>query len=411
MVSHELLEFREGALAMGLSTNRADRSRFEQIVTDIYHVADFQQPVFIWFGSFTEAVAGHLLLMNFLANERSGLSDSAPLFFVSEVVKALAGCSSLADGLLLGEMYRELFGAGFNPAEIQQSIVTGAVAHIQSQDKRAIQGMLVRAWESIGECLKVDPEIRTQSVQVLPEMMASMLTLWRQDYRTRNPSFYSPLDAIQRLAPSRIGLIEGVDSVAPDWIVKLMTPERLVKRPELLDLMWAAAETGAWWFPFENVCCAWDGPLELHTDDRFRLHHDTDVAVRFSEGCGLHYMRGFHVPESMVKGTFFIPDIDNERNVELRRIMIEKYGLADYIEDSEAEILASDDYGVLYIKYQSSLLDEPVVAVKVTNKTADADGKYREYFLRVPPHIRTAREAVAWTFGFEAEEYQPVIET
>jgi hypothetical protein len=33
------------------------------------------------------------------------------------------------------------------------------------------------------------------------------------------------------------------------------------------------------------------------------------------------------------------------------------------------------------------------------------------YFLRVPPHIRTAADAVAWTFGFEEDEYHPVQET
>ena len=32
----------------------------------------------------------------------------------------------------------------------------------------------------------------------------------------------------------------------------------------------------------------------------------------------------------------------------------------------------------------------------------DQLGRYRRYFLRVPPTTRTARAAVAWTFGFDA---------
>lgn len=32
-------------------------------------------------------------------------------------------------------------------------------------------------------------------------------------------------------------------------------------------------------------------------------------------------------------------------------------------------------------------------------------------FLRVPPFIKTAKEAVAWTFGFLEADYNPLIES
>jgi Domain of unknown function (DUF6745) len=42
----------------------------------------------------------------------------------------------------------------------------------------------------------------------------------------------------------------------------------------------------------------------------------------------------------------------------------------------------------------------------VVSATAEPDGSHRRYFLRVPPSTRTARAAVAWTFGFEkADDY------
>ena len=41
--------------------------------------------------------------------------------------------------------------------------------------------------------------------------------------------------------------------------------------------------------------------------------------------------------------------------------------------------------------------------VEVLNATAEQDGTRKTYFLRVPPTVRTAREAVAWTFGMNAE--------
>ena len=36
---------------------------------------------------------------------------------------------------------------------------------------------------------------------------------------------------------------------------------------------------------------------------------------------------------------------------------------------------------------------------------------FRRYVLRVPPDVRSPREAVAWTFGVDTGEYRPAIET
>ena len=49
--------------------------------------------------------------------------------------------------------------------------------------------------------------------------------------------------------------------------------------------------------------------------------------------------------------------------------------------------------------------------VEVVNATPEPDGSFRDYLIRVPPRFRTARGAVAWTFGMEAREYRPKVET
>ncbi|WP_331386629.1 DUF6745 domain-containing protein [Saccharothrix sp. ST-888] len=55
--------------------------------------------------------------------------------------------------------------------------------------------------------------------------------------------------------------------------------------------------------------------------------------------------------------------------------------------------------------------DEPVVMVEVVNSTAEPDGTFRTYWLRVPPGTRTARAGVAWTFGVNEADYHPQRET
>ncbi len=54
---------------------------------------------------------------------------------------------------------------------------------------------------------------------------------------------------------------------------------------------------------------------------------------------------------------------------------------------------------------------EPVVAVEVINSTAEPDGTFKRYLLRVPPHVTTARAAVAWTFGVSARDYAPTVQS
>jgi hypothetical protein len=39
------------------------------------------------------------------------------------------------------------------------------------------------------------------------------------------------------------------------------------------------------------------------------------------------------------------------------------------------------------------------------------DGSFKRYWLRVPPSVQTAPEAMAWTFDMPAEDYAPTIET
>jgi hypothetical protein len=73
-------------------------------------------------------------------------------------------------------------------------------------------------------------------------------------------------------------------------------------------------------------------------------------------------------------------------------------------------LVHQDDFGRLW-EDGSDGSGEPIRIVEVVNATPDEDGSSRHYFLRVPPSVGTAQEAVAWTFGLGASEYVPVRES
>ncbi len=78
--------------------------------------------------------------------------------------------------------------------------------------------------------------------------------------------------------------------------------------------------------------------------------------------------------------------------------------------DAGGKVLDDDPrYGTLWRRRFRG--DEPIVMIEVINRTREPLGGFKRYWLRVPPTIRTAREAVAWTFNMPARQYAPVIET
>lgn len=89
-------------------------------------------------------------------------------------------------------------------------------------------------------------------------------------------------------------------------------------------------------------------------------------------------------------------------NSEIRRAVVEIVGYDKIVK--EANVLdESEDGKLLEIPLDD---DENIVLVHVKDPSTD-----RQYFLRVPPKVKTAKEARAWTFGFAAEDFNPVQES
>jgi hypothetical protein len=118
------------------------------------------------------------------------------------------------------------------------------------------------------------------------------------------------------------------------------------------------------------------------------------------------------VPERLITdpGCLSLWGIREERNRELQRVMLERFGYDRFLLELGAVPIQSDQFGALY-RVSSGRYREPLAIVHVTNSTPEPDGSRKRYFLRVPPDVRTAHEAVALTFGMLAEEYHPGHET
>ncbi len=160
-----------------------------------------------------------------------------------------------------------------------------------------------------------------------------------------------------------------------------------------------------------NYCLVSEYPVEVHMDEQGLLHCETGPAVRYSDGWSIYAIHGLTLPREVIETPeqLTVERINSEPNIEIRRAMIQHYGLGRFLTDCNAKEIHSDVYGTLYGVEVPG--DEPIVFVKVKNSTASPDGTFAEYFLRVPPWTKTAHEGVAWTYRLDAERYNPSEET
>jgi hypothetical protein len=165
-----------------------------------------------------------------------------------------------------------------------------------------------------------------------------------------------------------------------------------------------------------GVCAYWIAPARiicipmpaLVVDNRGRLHREDGPAIEWP-GESHHYWKGIRIPAAFIEQRRHISleQIRHERRIEYRRVLCDLYGRKRYLQNSGATLVHRDRFGTLWRVEDGG--DQPLMYVEVENASVE-NAERRKFFLRVPPTMRTAHEAVAWTFGRTPETYKPIVE-
>jgi hypothetical protein len=180
-----------------------------------------------------------------------------------------------------------------------------------------------------------------------------------------------------------------------------------------------ALEAGCFWLWIDDAAIHVGERPTVSLDRAGRLHCPNGPAFVWLSDLRSHYWHGVRVPVFVVErpSSISLDVIHAEANVEIRRVMIERYrcaeeiaGPAAYMRDAGGTRIDHDErFGTLWRCDLSG--DEPLLMIEVVNATREADGGFKRYWLRVPPNTKTAREAAAWTFAMPPDQYKPRIET
>lgn len=184
----------------------------------------------------------------------------------------------------------------------------------------------------------------------------------------------------------------------------------------------ATIESACWWWPHRRFVMVSERPLEISREladpgvprgwGSHRLHREDGPAVVWPDGWGVWAWHGVRVPQRVIEqpDTLSPAEILGESNAEVRRVMMERFGPDRLLRETDAELVDDDgEFGKLWRLPVDG--DEDLVMVEVVNSTLEPDGSAKDYWLRVPPGVGSAREAVAWTFDVPADLYQPTVQT
>ncbi|WP_339376433.1 DUF6745 domain-containing protein [Calothrix sp. NIES-2098] len=166
--------------------------------------------------------------------------------------------------------------------------------------------------------------------------------------------------------------------------------------------LWHLTKYCGWWWSFKEIAVVTSKPLTIRFDADKNLHGEGIPAIAY-EGFNIYAYHGVILPEKYGKlhpKQWQARWLLEEDNAELRRVLIQGIGYAKITHELQAvELDTWQEYTLLKIDKDVDM--EPIVLLKMTCPSTDFI-----HILRVPPDVKSAREAISWVnWGIDSEDF------
>jgi hypothetical protein len=168
---------------------------------------------------------------------------------------------------------------------------------------------------------------------------------------------------------------------------------------------------------FQNGMCIWFTPKDYvfvllapryTLDEQRRLHNQDSCALEWLNGEKQYWYHGVEVPKEVILDPRSLnrERILGEPNAELKRIMMERYGYGEFLEELRPVVLDDTKEGRLL---QVTVPGEqtPFLLMDVRDHT---DPQQR-YLIHAHRSSRTIHEARAFSWGMDPQHFNPLVET
>jgi hypothetical protein len=162
------------------------------------------------------------------------------------------------------------------------------------------------------------------------------------------------------------------------------------------------AYTSGWCAIFDTWACIMDRPLFIKFDEDNRLHSETGPAIEYADGFKVYAWHGTAVPDEWIadKGHLTAQMALNWENMEQRRAACEILGWDNILKTLKAKVIDEDEdkmIGTLLRVNLPGLGKEQFLRVLC--------GTGREFAIPVPPTVKTALEANAWSYNMPLDAF------
>lgn len=140
-------------------------------------------------------------------------------------------------------------------------------------------------------------------------------------------------------------------------------------------------------------------PLHILFDDMARLHCETGPAILYADDTAVYSWHGTRIPKEWISEGITPADALTCDNIEQRRAACEIVGWDSILDELDCEVIHRDgdpEIGTLVSVDIPDIGREKYLRVQC--------GTGRGFAIPVPPDMKTALEANAWTFGITMEE-------
>ena len=190
------------------------------------------------------------------------------------------------------------------------------------------------------------------------------------------------------------------------WIAFYDTFRRLGLRDETASL-WGLGElarSAGWALPHRAVCWVSERHSTLRRDERGLLHRQDGPAVAYPDGWQIHAWHGTRVPLEWIedRDTVDVSLCLTHPNVEQRRALCEILGWERVLAQLAPRTIHADADPQI-----GTLLEVDLPDAGRSRFVRVRCGTGRDFVLPVPVEMQTARQAVAWTYGMDEDDYRP----
>lgn len=385
-------DFRDKWMGIGLATAAADREAAERGIFEAYRAAGLKPPRIVWCGSPLAMALSRAIVLVRPSNRRadrvwSGLRASLDAADWPAFRQSVEDCAVACQGIDPGECLKD-------------SVSIWARDHARAAVRKSVDTEL---WQCAGAKLAA-PIRRRVTAGVWANLGRGIWGGVRGSVADNAWGGFraSVRDAVRHSVPGQhdagwLGFY--------DFFGRAMG---LGAETRVLRCQTQIAASAGWWLPHERLCWVSERPRFIAQDEDGLLHNPRGPAIDFRDGWSLHAWRGTLVPRAWIEDPASLtPETAlTYPNVDQRRAACEILGWDIVLDRLNARTIERDDDPSI-----GELVDVDIPEIGRERFLRVTCGTGRRFALPVPPHVTTALEANAWTYGLDADAYKPEVRT